>query len=1303
VRRDAFVLIYSAWLLLCGHSVQLHAADVSPTVKGGEWTVDNLDGSEGIWHRYSSTLIPQNTPGAVESSSPSAQTSPSDSAEYFIDSKPPRIKRVQPSGKRLDPENPQIIYEIDDGKQGSGLYYFGGSNQSVTVDVKSPVPVGKTFSIIEDEEVMKIRVVITVDKYLLEDESYDVSITAVDRVGNTETQSESISAEVYEPSFQLNEKIKLDSGFKSNGSNSCRYSFPIDLITTINAEESGGAIVTGKPGGLKITASLIGTALKKTALDKVRVRIDGPADHRIIPGSGKSEKVIALTAEKGARNGDKVRVTITYPDEGEGGFGFNGGLPKEDTEFYSNEISKALEDSANHCRTIVVSERLERCEEGEDRVGIGSLCAFRYGSPLFSENGSSFNPNDYAKLTGSEDRTTLEFTIIEKLPVPEGEFDYDADKKELTYTIKSEGELRLDEGRSRSVLGSNVGYSSSKRMERKDDTYKFIFSNVTEGSYSIQAGLFGYGFFDVDGEKSSIYVLDDEYEVKEDPPQVSQFRYDYSTNTFSIQVNDIGTPPELLTGILKISDKAYEVTFNESGQASFLYPQPLESETVTFSVADLSRQFTPQSLGLLGRKALQESGVKAESISVSEGVGTGSRGYIGQGKIVNGKQSFVKCRPPRRPRPNPESRITTSPNNRSSPPPSRIAGVRTSRFSPITRGSTGCAGEGYGCSVNARRNNSAYRPNSGGSGGAVVNCSPPRFLDRFSPVISDFTVDVQGSSFTAVIDDHGGPLDEVKVSYQVYEGVRRRLLKKSTDAGTDGDYDLAGSVDAGFIMGAESEILEVWLTARDKSRNSSSEKRRLIVPRFPPEIQLRHVPVRDGAGSTLLFAELSDQSGIDLPLTSLSINDTPCSAILLEEGRSGEKDFKKGKSKWVCRVQLGEGEHVFAARGTDRIGLLAERELAFSIQYKPEITNFVLNTVNPGQPGAEVFSATVHDLGNNVVVEGMQLAVNGSNVPHSQLEYDPQSGQISVLGPIDIEPGTHVAELTVTDNTGNSDSKRLTFGYTSEVLSEFDESLQNLQLERLSIWELQGANGDGVINPGELVKVFPVLTNFGLTELSGLSVSLSSSTLGVNIESPEGLISALPVQQSASVLEGFDVRISEDMLSREGVRELAIPLQVRVNDSAGSEWQFTSTLNIREARETFTNAPVIEPGVVVNILPTLTLNTPPSITPPQFDVGGEVVTYTGSFDLGDSELASLTVSVDGNAPVEIAGIFNSAPGIPVLGLPGGGLGLGQSIQGSVNGNSFTFSALLGSGNHIVIFTLETEDGDITAATDGFTL
>ncbi len=1311
-----------AWLLVCLPVTFALAAKTTLTnsAKGGEWLVDDLKGSEGQWHGYSSKLTPINDSGVGEiKKKPGANISPSDEAEYFIDTKKPTITRIFPDGNKLDPDNPQIIYEIDDGKKGSGFYYFDGDEQSVLVTVNTPASYGKKQIIVKEGDITKIRVIVSVDQYLLEGEEHKVDITATDRVGNVATKSESFTAKEVPESYQLIESILNDPGFEidPHATLRCRYNYPIGVIGRVMAKEGNGAIVMGKSKSVTIRFTAT-SAPFKDVLDGMTFSVDGPGIHEVSDESSDEVKIITLKAKADAKNGDTVTLRVTYPSEGEGDFTVGvRNLPAE----YADEYEQAQNASPNDCPAFIRSKKIKRCENASKLTGLGSVCSVPFGAGYskrdgetpniiheYSSSSTVFHDGDHgsaAVLTDKTNTTSYKFGILNILPKPIGTFEYDNDKKELIYIVEATKKIDLDLGRTRAVLGSNVGYSASKRVTRKGDVYQFVFSDVEEGNYLIRADLYAFGAFDIEGILTSTHTINDFYEVEGEPPTISNFSYDYASKLLTIQVDDDATPVDQLSGILIVNGKSYEVTFNESGQATYPFPQPLDSVNLSLSVFDLTKKSKQQILGVLGTKEFDPEELGTETYNVLGGLPANSQGYVGQGPVINGRQSFLYC-----PRAQ-QARSRISRRSATPIPPGR-SGIQRDYF-PINSGP--CNGgqnlNNY-CSASARR--ASARRTGGSRPGAQSRfrsggsrCSPPRLLDRFSPIISNFVVDADISNFTASISDSGGPLDSIRVNYTVREDANNNLIANVSNASANGAYDGQGNVAATYLVDAEREIVEVILSARDSSGNSATATKKVITPKSPPNIVFSHVAINDAIGSTLLFAEFQDRSGIDIPLTELSIDGTPCASQLLSVG-GGHSASRRSALKWVCRAQLNEGQHIFTAKGADGVGLVAQAQYPFDINYKPNITSLVLNDVNPEEGGVNVFSAEIVDLGKNVDVSGIELSIDGQLVPSSQYLFDLNSGQFNAVGPITISEGLHTAQLRVTDLSRNSDTRSLPFGRIANLVVN-DPGTGDLQLDRVSVWELQNANGDGLINPGELVRLFPSFINTGVLPLTDLTITTKINVLGVNIESPTGNIVSINAGQSVSLLSGFDLRVDADFLRREGLQERIVPVEFLVTDGSGRSWQFVSDILVREPRESYqvvTQSTLVDGTTPVlsatNILPSISLNTPPTITPPFFDVAGLDVAYTGTLAPADSAITSVTYSLDGGAAIEIANVGGGGGGLGAPRIGGdGGFGFGG---GGVTGNTFSISLPNTSfGVHVIVVTLKTADGDIAIDTDTFTV
>jgi len=1241
----------------------VRAAEVTPTGQGGEWSVDDLDATPNKWHTYKGVLEPKYSPSSrsqglsVESLQTVTHERP-----YFIDKTKPTITRIAPppSDSNLDPNNLRIIYEITDNSGGSGLSLFeqGGTNASISTTVVSPARyVESTALKFEGEK--KTLVYDIASSSLTKDEKIVVTIKAKDLAGNEATLTEEFG---YKPNEEIGELL--------TGA-PCEY-LAGTKIAWVVTDPDNKIFTKGKDR--KAVYDFYGGS--REVMDEIKLEVQGPAsvDEKsvefvsgtiaVIGRRNLYKKSFEITETNSAKNGDKITVKYEYP---------------ETISVFLNKVTDEF--GGLYCHDNYYKGPPERC-------GSAALCQ--------TENSFGAGPNIPPVISDSRIKGKSDYYVEEYIPLPTGEIKFDKQSEVLTFEIENTSDVDFNANQSFSTLYSNTGRTETVNFN-EIKPYNFKFKNVKEGRYRLIAGILANAIFK--GKNSSFHEIDKSYTAKNQPPQIINFNYDYQAEELTLQVTDRGTELHELRTALSVGGKPYPVNLDENGSMIITLPQGLKSIDVFFSVADLAGQTAEQGVTILGKEIYdfqggitqnqteEESGTTNSSVA-SQTASSQRQGYQPIGHLVNGKQQFIRCYKNYRYKYPTDGRQTICDD------PSSYNRACISR-------DTRPDGRGGPKPIWTELKRVTY-----------TQCDPPRWLDNFSPVISNFIVNADAANFTANISDSGGPLDSIRVNYTVREDANNNLIANVHNAAANGSYDGRGNVAANYDVDAEREIVKIVLSARDSSGNSATATKKVISPKSPPNIVFSHIAINDAIGSTLLFAEFQDRSGIDIPLTELSIDGAPCVSQLLSAGQGNSASYRDAL-KWVCRAQLNEGQHVFTAKGADGVGLVAQAQYPFDINYKPTITSLVLNDVNPEEAGVNVFSAQIIDLGKNVDVSGIELSIDGQLVPSTQYLFDPVSGQFNALGPIAISEGLHTAQLRVTDASGNSDTRSLPFGRINNLVVN-DPGTGDLQLDRVSVWELQNANGDGLINPGELVRLFPSFINTGALPLTNLTITTNINVLGVNIESPAGSIASINTGQTVSLLDGFDLRIDADFLRREGLQEKIVPIEFLVRDESGRSWQFTSDILVREPRESYQviTQSTIEAGSTAvlsaaNILPSVQINSPPAITPVVFDGPGRDVAYTGTLTPADSPIQSVTYSLDGGAAIEI---FDVDAGGGVVGIPGrlggvrgvgGGFGFGG---GSVTGNTFSINLPNTSfGVHVLVVTLRTADGDIAIDTDTFTV
>jgi hypothetical protein len=426
--------------------------------------------------------------------------------------------------------------------------------------------------------------------------------------------------------------------------------------------------------------------------------------------------------------------------------------------------------------------------------------------------------------------------------------------------------------------------------------------------------------------------------------------------------------------------------------------------------------------------------------------------------------------------------------------------------------------------------------------------------DVTPPAIEEVECRPDGT-ITARIHDHGGPLEELEVS---------------DDTAGSGRFDPRTGrfqTRADLTLG---ERIRVVIHARDKARNASSAFVHLSVPLQPPEVRLevrelegdgQSIAYRGMSFSVLLTATARDDSGLDREGTRPAVDGQPVPVLAaMDSSFNGEEWFVFGAAN------LEEGVHRADIAVADTLGLTGRAEAGFEIQNTPRIQDFrFLAPRDPSSPSA-LFSARIADAGGDLDAAGIRLHVDGQALPASQLYYHSESRYFAADGPLELTAGAHVAVLAAVDAHGHRAEQRLpfTWGVAPGSIVAADGGLV---LEGVEIRELRPVDGDGLANPGELVRLYIRLQNPGDEALRNLTAELTSLDPHVRVETPG--IEMGDLGGGGHVLRspgGFDLHLAPDLGTVSRQDPYLAPLRLRVVDQAGEAWEFDFDLPVFQSR-----------------------------------------------------------------------------------------------------------------------------------------
>jgi hypothetical protein len=613
-------------------------------------------------------------------------------------------------------------------------------------------------------------------------------------------------------------------------------------------------------------------------------------------------------------------------------------------------------------------------------------------------------------------------------------------------------------------------------------------------------------------------------------PVIQALRYDPDLGVFLAAIEDEGTAPQDLVVRLQAGDKQMECQWEET--SGMFYSQPMEPPSgiapAVLNVTDRAAQTTVQT-AFWGRPPLAEPLSPSVTAYHSTTHETSRLLYdtdveaIADIRREDGLSHVKVC-----------AREALPP---AMPTPEEI--LRCERW--VAQG--GCLR--LGCTASICR-----QP-----------LGPTQYARQCSWVWRDITPPaiemlecLPNGAISARIHDHGAPLAELQVN----------------DSESVGVFD---PVSGGFRTRAQitrGEHIRVSIHARDKAGNASSAFVELTVPLTPPDVRLE-VRELEADGSRIIYEGLSldalltaaarDDSGLDHRFTRPSVDGHPVPVITTLDTTQDDTErivFGAGG--------LAEGAHQAAITVADQVGLSAGAQVGFEILRAPQIRDFrFLNPPDSTVP-ATLFSARIADAGGDLSLAGITLHLDGQALPAARLFYHPESRYFAADGPQVLAIGAHEAVLAAVDERGHRTEQRLVFTWGAAGGAILAAS-GDLILEGVEIRELRPVDGDGLANPGEIVRLFLRLGHTGQEPLRDLTAELSALDPHLRVETPSLVLGELEAGVSAwRSPRGFDLHIASELASISRQDPYPLPLRLRIRDGSGRVWDFDFHLPVFRSR-----------------------------------------------------------------------------------------------------------------------------------------
>jgi hypothetical protein len=761
--------------------------------------------------------------------------------------------------------------------------------------------------------------------------------------------------------------------------------------------------------------------------------------------------------------------------------------------------------------------------------------------------------------------------------------------------------------------------------------------------------------------------------VRMNPPVIENFRYDREKNTLYADIHDQGTPPDELDIDLRVAGTTVTFVFDPAtGKLSAELPYtPLAVLFATLSVTDRAHQKSKKTCTVMGEVEEDEEG-DGDGTDPSDGtyavgqqngytanlnargieriIGTASDGmtlvevcdeYLQWGYHSGGRFVPLLGRPetirPVQLWSRDINNINASNHALWRQLPMEIvvfgASYDASRYRPAPATKTGGRIETLtitGGRSSATRGEKIYfavmaidgsrhiplRISYGLSGlsfttRTVRKCRVEE-RDIQAPVVTPI-YDPATSRVTANIHDHGMPLDQLKIGFSGRSDSRSRVRYSSRLP-----YQYANGRFSGlFELPEEGELFDLEIRATDRAGNTGIGKLDISVPRTPPEVELSVVTRTTDASlsrnavaaDAMITAEAKDDSGIREEDTTLWVDDTVLPAFMRADHRTAgvmgratafwESDFHY-KADYVARVS--EGTHLARFKATDATGLSAEISQPFTFNLAPFITHFHIMPYTVQSGGGPAFTARVIDPGGDLDKDGLTFTIDGDETDASAIFYDRASGYFAVDGPLDLADGRHKAHLTAVDSRGNRAEDTLLFARSLTIDTPGNVNDGALSISGLSLMELENHNGDGRANPGELVRLFLSLRNDTDRHLSCIA-RLSAEDIDIAVETESLPYENMDPGSTLVPLQGFGLRLEEDILEK--------------TSSDPYETDMTLRLDCRDGRERVLPfmLPIFQPTLPAELDSGVTValdRLPPTTTEEILVIRGEV-TSTQSF------------------------------------------------------------------------------------------
>ena len=888
--------------------------------------------------------------------------------------------------------------------------------------------------------------------------------------------------------------------------------------------------------------------------------------------------------------------------------------------------------------------------------------------------------DDYEKMPAnafSYDYNTISIPVVQEIAEHPIKFKIHQEDDTLVSQVKFDTINLLD------TAASWFGIEGKKHWFEIQDDLAIAKGPANEGRvhYTI-AATHKVAEFQNQGEDKNIskrtYYYEGEYIVRMSPPAITGFRYDRQANTLIATITDTGTPPEDLEIQLEVLGRNLDFNFDILTRVltAGLTFTPQSVLNASLKVTDLADQMSSATCTILGNpKIITNSTGPGFSISNFQ---TKAKWNDPTNNVISVSKNglhFVKVCSPRQlqwgfynqgefvalsPHSASLIRLRAKDSRKILPPPSghNVPGKYKDQGAQLFYNH-------YDSSLYEQDNMEGSRASISIMPGAPAQKDTKQNIyyitgyydgDRFvptdhnlglrfttkttkdcriverdisSPVVR-VSYDPRSGLVTGRIHDFGTPLSLLTISF---------LGRNDHRSAHPYEEDLTFEFQDGYFSGRftppeQGEFFVLEIKAVDQAGNAGISKVRVVIPRLPPVVEVlveaeetnRIFGNHTNGANVYISAEATDDSEIIAGNTTLWLDGQilpPLHIIDANLFQAHSNTFQKNHSHYerMFAAKVKEGPHNVRFRATDSTGLSSETVKRFEFRLAPEISNLKVMPEAVLNAGGPPITALIIDRGGDLHVSGLSLSLNGDPINRDRFFYDSASGYFAVEGPLDLTDGSYTVNLKAVDARGNVAEETLHFRRRLQVIIPAGlEDSADFSIDTASLMELRDHNGDGQANPGEMIRLFISLRNDSQQSGKHCRTVLTTGNENVIVETQAVIYGRIEAGSISAPIKGFDLQISQDVLSGVVSDPHDIHLDLKITCSSEKDWRLPFSL------------PVYRPSIPVNITSTLnlTIDELPAAT------NDEQIVLQGLGASSSSYIEMVTVRVNGGPAIPAA-------------------------------------------------------------------